>query len=212
MTTEIKIQSSLDAFSQNEFVALDREVYSIGVSIAAVEWTARRMANKAPFLDVLSFVFEKLSRTLRNYDCWLLIGDAVWQPDTRIARYKKTFKSLKMQGIDFETVADRFESVVEMDGKLKFFGAVRLEHFNLAYVERIMTPRPCAYIVALPNGRRHDFSLSLGWSGIWNEDGRLIKSVIACDGIVLQRTGFFDDPEVGLIGLCSPTILESILI
>jgi hypothetical protein len=211
MTTEIKVQSSSDAFSHNELIALDREVFGDEAVIAAVEWTTDRIASAQPFLSVLSFIFEHAEQRLEDYGFWLLTGSTAWQPDTRLARYRKRFRSLKMQGIDFESVADRFEDAVEKDGKIKFFGAVRLNESVLPLVELTMTPRPCAYIVAVPNGSDHNFPLSSGWLGLWNKDSHLIKSIAAADGIVMQRTGFFDDPEIGLLALGSPTVLAKIV-
>ncbi|GAB2915473.1 hypothetical protein GCM10027093_62640 [Paraburkholderia jirisanensis] len=210
-TTGIKIQSSSDAFSLNEMVTLDRNAFGDRTAIAAAEWTTDRLASHTPFLSVLTFVFEQVEQRLEDYGFWLLTGSTAWQPDTRLTRYRKRFRSLKMRGIDFEVVADRSESVVEMDGKLKFFGAVKLDETILALVEPTMTPHPCAYIVALPDERGQDFPLSSGWSGIWNNDSQLIESIVASDGIVLQRIGFFDDPDVGLLALGSPTVLAKMV-
>lgn len=212
MTIEIKIQSSPDAFANNALIALKREMFCGGVALAASEWTTERTVSADAFLGVLGFVFARATQRLEGYGIWLLTGDTAWQTDTRIVRYRKRFNALKMRGIDFETIPDRFEWEIESAGKLKFFGVVRLDQSVLPLVQLAMTPRSCTYIVALPHGREQNIPRSSAWSGQWNEDSHLVEMIGDSNGIAFQRTGFFDDREVGLLALGSPTALEKIAV
>jgi hypothetical protein len=206
MTTEIKTVSTADVFSPNELIKLTREAFVSDLSLAAAEWTMDRVAVNEPFMNVLTFVFERLGERFPDYSVWLLTGDEAWRVDSRAARHKKRFRALKMRGIDFEVVSDRTECMIEKDGMLKFFGAVRLEKSSLPLLQAVMTVRSCSYLVAWPAEKR-DFPISSGWSGIWQEDSHLIELVAHSNGIVFQRTGFFDDPEVGLLAVGNPIML-----
>jgi hypothetical protein len=211
MTTEMKVLSTLDAFADNDFVSLRRSVFPDNLCLGAAEWTMDRAGSSEPFAEVLDFVLKRVREQLNNYDCWLIIGDSVWLDDTRIVRYKKLFSSLKAQGMNFEAAPERVESFVEKDGKLKFFGAVRLNASVTPVVPLTMTPRSCTYIVARPTSSELQFPLSLGWTGDRNQDSCLIAMVADNSGVVFQRVGYFDDPEVGLVALASPSVLERIV-
>ncbi|RDK03359.1 hypothetical protein [Paraburkholderia lacunae] len=211
MTTDIKLLSSADVFLENDIVRLERSAFPADIQLGAAEWSAERQGHHDAFLLVLNFALRQVMDRLGNYDIWLLTGDSVWQADTRIVRYRKRFNSLKMRGIDFEAISDRFESMIEEGGKLKFFGAVRLDVSVFSTVPLTMTPGACTYIVAKPKGNPWEFPLSAGWSGKWNNDSQLIAAIAAIGGIAFQRFGFFDDPQVGLIGIGSPATLERIV-
>ncbi|WGS49999.1 hypothetical protein LFL96_00340 [Paraburkholderia sp. D15] len=211
VVTDINILSTLDAFADNEFVFLRREMFPDDLCLSATEWTTDRTGSSAAFVEVLDFVLKRVLERLNNYDCWLMVGDSVWLSDTRIVRYRKLFNSLKARGIDFDAATERIESVVEKDGKLKFFGAVRLDASMYPLVSLTTTPGSCTYIVARPASSDWQFPISLGWTGDRNRDSDLISTVAGNGGIVLQRVGYFDDPQVGLIALAIPAVLERIV-
>lgn len=147
---------------------------------------------------------------MSSYGLWLLLGDTRWQNDTRIIRYRKKFNSLKAQGIDFEALQDRQEFMVEQSGKLKFFGAVRLEEDALVLVPKTMQPGSCTYLLALPD-IAPDLSKSSGWSGQLGKDSNLIQSNVINGGVIFQRVGYFDDPEIGLVALGKPEVMARLI-
>lgn len=211
MTTDLKLLSSTDVFRENDIVRLERSAFPADIRLSAAEWSVERRGHPDAFLLVLNFVLGQVMDRLGDYDLWLLTGDSAWQTDTRIVRYRKRFNSLKMRGIDFEAMSDRSESMIEQDGKLKFFGVVRFDVSVFSTVPLTMTPGACTYIVAKPKSNPWEFPLSAGWAGKWNDDGQMIAAIAAIGGIAFQRFGFFDDPQVGLIAIGSPDVLERIV-
>ncbi|CAE6966513.1 hypothetical protein R69608_06907 [Paraburkholderia nemoris] len=211
MTTNINLLSSADVFLENDIVRLERSVFPADIQLGAAEWSAERQGHHDAFLLVLNFALKQVMDCLDNYEIWLLTGDSSWQADTRIVRYRKRFNSLKMQGIDFEAISDRGESMIEKGGKLKFFGAVRLDASVFSTVSLTMIPGACTYIVVKPKSDPWEFPLSAGWAGKWNDDAQMIAAIAAIGGIAFQRFGFFDDPEVGLIAIGRPDLLERIV-
>ncbi|MGX5878875.1 hypothetical protein MJS38_34380, partial [Burkholderia gladioli] len=206
-TIKLDVQSRKDAFSGGPLVMLRRDVFSSAIHLATAEWTVARNSGVEPFRQVLNSVFSQITARLPTHEIWLLIGDTAWQPDTRIVRYR----TLKAQGIAFDAIADRLEYAIEGEGKLKSFGAVRLDESVLTIVPLTMPPRACTYVVAQPKGVEKPFARPFGWTGQWNDDADLIEMIAQCGGIAFQRIGFFDDPEVGLLAVGNPDALARIL-
>lgn len=211
MTIELTVRFQRDAFSGDPLVMLRREAFSNGARLAAAEWTVVRKPGVEVFQHVLHSVFSQIATNLPDYEIWLLTGDSVWQSDTRIVRYRKKFNALKAQGMDFESIPERFEYAVEDGDKVKFFGAARLHEAVLRAVALTMPPRACTYVAVIPKGDEKKFVLSTGWTGQWNDDAAFIEMIAQSDGILLQRVGFFDDPEVGLMAVGNPNALAQIL-
>ncbi len=210
MTIEIRVGVVGDAFSENEIIKLDGSAEKSVIPMAAAAWITTRISHDAALLEVLRFVYRAMSERMGGYHLWLLVGDSCWQDDTRIVRYRRQFSSLKAQGMNFEGLQDRHEFMVEQSGKLKFFGAVRLNWEALVTVPETMQPGSCIYLLALPDAVLPDLSKSSGWMGRVNEDFEFIRSNVQNDGIIFLRVGYFDDPEVGLVALGKPNIVAAL--
>jgi hypothetical protein len=210
MTTEIKVLSTQDAFCENDLLLLDRNAYPEDVCLGVMCWETSRTSSSDPIAEVLSFVISQTSEQLVGHEFWLLIGNSTWQPDTRIVRYRKIFNSLSFRGVDLSVLAERSESSIEHDGKIKFFGAGRFDASLAGTVASAIKEEDCSYLVVLPRQTGLLFPLSTGWSGDLFRDQPLIESVIGRGGVILRRTGYFDDPEIGLLALGNPTVLAKI--
>jgi hypothetical protein len=211
MTTEINVGVAEDAFKENDLIKLERSAYEMTIELSAADWIAKRTPCDAALVEVLRFVYRSIYERMSGYHLWLLLGNTRWQDDSRITRYRKLFNSLKAQGLDFEAVENRREFMVEQGGKLKFFGAVRLEEKALVLVPKAMQPGSCTYLLALPD-IVPELSESSGWSGRLNKDIELIQPNVRKNGIVFQRVGYFDDPEVGLVALGKPNVMARLTI
>jgi hypothetical protein len=175
------------------------------------EWTLSGRSPINCLERVLVYVYEWFSQNLSGYRFWLLLGHSAWQPDTKMVRYRKLFNSLAANGINFEGIEQRKEAIVERDRKIKFFGAVQLDASVLSLVPETMPIRSSTYIVLIPEGKETSFPLADGWTGQRNADGSLIEIIAERKGIVFQRTGFFDDPEAGLVAVGSRDVLGNVL-
>jgi hypothetical protein len=210
MTTEIKLMVRASALNDNEIVVFDKSAFIDQQELMVAEWTVEEPSSDCCFEKVLRFVFESLGHRLNSYKPWLLIGNTAWRPDTRVARYRKLFNSLAASGINFEGVAERCEELIEQDGKIKFFGAVRLDESVLSLVPQIMSYRSSTYIAVMPDGEEGSLPITEGWSGQWSKDSSLVRAISNRRGVLLQRTGFFDDPECGLIAIGPAQVLGRI--
>ncbi|WCM22950.1 hypothetical protein NDK50_33785 [Paraburkholderia bryophila] len=211
MTNEIKFLTSTDMFSDNDILCLKRTAFSADVNLWGAEWSTEQYGQENAFLRVLSCALTKVINQLPDYDVWSLAGDSVWQLDSRVLRYRKQFNSLKMRGIDFEAIPERFELMAEKNGKIKFFGVVRINPSVFSTACLTMTPRAATYLVAKPAEQPWKLGFSQGWSRDWNDDASLTTAIDAIGGVVFQRFGFFDDQHVGLIAIGNPAALRRIV-
>jgi hypothetical protein len=206
MTTNVKVGVAADAFQTNSLIKLDRSAFDSTIALSVAEWISARKPYDVALVEVLKMIYRSMCERMSGYHVWLLLGNECWQDDTRIRRHKKLFQALKPQGLNFEAFQDRREFMVEKGGKLKFFGAVRLDDHALIDVPKTMQPGSCTYLLALPE-IAPVLPESSGWSGALDEDIELIRTNIKNEGIIFQRVGYFDDPDVGFVALGKPDVI-----
>jgi hypothetical protein len=209
MTTSVKALFFADAFEKNEIISLDRNLFPDLFSAGAAEWVVDNFSGPRPLDEVFKLLRAKFLEHFGAYDFWLLIGDSVWQSDTRLARHKGLFGKLKLGGADLDLDSEHYESMIEQDGRIKFFGAIKIEQ-NFDDLLKFTQPGSCTYIGARDRNSNWQFPISAGWSGEWRQDSDVIAHIVGNGGVLLRRTGFFDDPEIGLQALGPAEILRTI--
>lgn len=200
-----------DVFSENEIISLDRDSFSECFSASVAEWVVGRVGVPNPLDEIFKLLRAKFRENFDAYDFWLLMGDSVWQSDTKLARHKGLFGKLKLGGEDFGSNAECCEAVIEQDGKIKLFGAIKMEE-EVDDISKFMRPGSCTYIAARDRNSDWKFPIYAGWSGEWRQDIDVISKIVGNGGVILRRTGFFDDPEIGLQALGSQEILRRIVL
>ncbi|MFT4063935.1 hypothetical protein [Paraburkholderia sp.] len=103
---------------------------------------------------------------------------------------------------------DRSEFAIEKDSKLKFFGFGKFDATQVGIIALTIREEDCSYLIALPKNTELSSGIVMGWSGDLNKDRSLIEFVISKRGVIFRRSGYFDDPEIGLLALGSPTVLQ----
>lgn len=211
MAIGIKTLFYASLFSENEIISLDRYLFSECFSASVAEWVVGRVSVPNPLDEIFKSLRAKFLEDFDDYDFWFLVGDSIWQSDTRLARHKGLFGKLKLGEANFSSNAERYEAVIERDGKIKFFGAIKMED-EVDDLPKFMRPGSCTYIAARDRSSDWRFPISAGWSGEWRQDIDAIAYVVGNGGVLLRRTGFFDDPEVGFQALGPPEVLRKIVL
>ncbi|WP_246791932.1 hypothetical protein [Burkholderia perseverans] len=200
MIIDIRSKFEKDIFHENDLIFMNKSKPLEGFFLSAAEWTLPRDEGRN-FLKILMHVFNLIRSRLVGYDLWLFVGDEAWQEDNRIVRYRKCFDALRLEGVDFTPITEKFEFSIECDKRVKFFGVVKLNNSLISIVPMTMSPRSCTYIVATKKGCEFKSAILSGWTGQWDGDGALIASLAKQDGFLLRRVGYFDDPDVGLVAV-----------
>ncbi|MBD8614227.1 hypothetical protein IFT69_10895 [Pseudomonas putida] len=200
MTIDIQVSSTFDVFTKNEVVNLSLSHTASRVKLDAASYLASGGMHKS-LTVVLSGIYNRINQVFPNYNMWLFIGNSAVQLDTRIIRYRRLWGGFKSRGFDLSFLSDSFENMIEVDGGLKFFGAVPFSKNSLAVVFDLIMGERCSYIAALPNSFDVKCALSEGWSGDISKDFDLICCACEKEAIVLKKIGEFDDCNRGFLAL-----------
>lgn len=200
MTIDIQVSSTFDVFTKNEVVNLSPSHTASRVKLGAASFLACVGMHES-LTVVLGAVYDRINQVFPNYDMWLFIGNSAVQPDTRIVRYLRLWGGFKSRGFDLSFLSGSFENMIEIDGGLKFFGAVPFSKNSLAVVSDLIVGERYSYIAALPNSFDVRCALSKGWSGDISNDFDLICCACEKEALVLKKIGEFDDCERGFLAL-----------
>ncbi|QXI51360.1 hypothetical protein [Pseudomonas alvandae] len=98
MITEIKTNSSENAFQDNDVIHLGRAVNSDECSLSAISWTTAGRSWQIQ-LHILKTLYTGFKSAIPEQNIWLFMGSYSWQPDNRITRHRRLWGSLKARGV-----------------------------------------------------------------------------------------------------------------
>lgn len=210
LTTDIQIVSTMDVSKQNDTYNINETLIPSSLNVAAISWLHSSISHLEARIFVLRTIFNLILEKFPSLRLWCVVGDSAWQSDTKIIRHKKLFKRLKARGVEIAHADNFAEEMVEVDGKLKFFGAAQLSELAIKSVVRLMTEESCSYIVAVPTEYEINALISKGWDCSEVIDSDLLGRIVENKGLVFKVIGIFDDPESGYVGLGSPSMVRKL--
>ena len=101
--------------------------------------------------------------------------------------------ALRFRGLEVLGGSNAKESILETDGKIKFFGAIRLSAQSAESVVGAFFSEQCSYILVLPKNFEVRHALDMGWFGDVAEDPSFFNYICENRGLVLKKVGEFDD-------------------
>jgi hypothetical protein len=159
---------------------------------------------------VLRFVYDLILHNLREDKFWLLVGTSTWQPDNRLIRHKKLWGVLKARGIEIPDDSDKKEVMVESGGRVKFFGAVQLSENLLEFAAKAIVEERCVYLIASSEHSAINDLLNVGWTGDFRDDDYLRAYAAGHEIMLFKRVGEFDDREIGLAAVGTPSRVKKL--
>ncbi len=207
MTIDIRVDSASDLSVDNEVMYLSRAHLPPGKTLAGASWLVTFRPKHEALLAVLRLLFDLIKKRFPSYDVWFLIGDSALQPDNRISRYYRLWKSLRRGEIEISHASCTQEVMRELEGGLKFFGAKKISELSIESVVNALLQERGTYLIALPNSSRPkeiQEILGCGWSGFIERDQAVVARLFENHGLLLVRVGDFDDPERGVVVTCTP--------
>lgn len=208
LMTNINIVSTMDVSKENETYNLSENSQMVNLKVAAVRWQLPSRNRLEARIIVLRFIFSLIVKKMPRFKLWCVVGDSVWQSDTRIIRHKKLFKRLKERGVEISHAAHFLEEIVESDRKLKLFGAAQLSELSIESVVSLMEEESCSYLIAVPEEFEIHALICRGWNTSELIDTRLLREIVESNGLVLKIVGAFDDPESGFVGIGKPELVK----
>ncbi|WP_445942440.1 hypothetical protein [Pseudomonas sp. ZS001] len=210
MTIDIEILSAPNISIPNEVFNISRPQGGAAEAISVASLMVAESSSGSLVL-VLDCIFSLIEKNLLGYDIWFFVGNSAWQPDTRVIRYRKLWGALRFRGNEVVGGSELQERMVETDGRLKFFGAVRLSRNSVESLAKILEVERCSYIAALPSGFDVKSILDVGWSGNVSDDLDLHYLISEKKGLLFRRLGEFDEGEQGLLSTGSSEVMGGLL-
>ena len=208
MTTDIEVVTAYDLSLNNEVMNLNQIQLLGDEKLAGASWTLTWALAYDALLAAVSQVYSLIISKFPGYHVLLFTGNSAWQPDTRIVRYWKLWKAMRLNGIEIPQTNLSNEICLESEGKVKFFGAMQLSDSSIHVAVKAILNYRCTYLVALPYHIDIQEMLELGWTGIFSEDANIIVNIYKQNGLLIKRYGEFDDREKGLVVIGKPELIQ----
>lgn len=211
MTTDIKTISTVDVSKENDVYNICEGKLPANMKIAACSWLLSSKNRLEARLIVLRAIFNLIMVRMPTFKLWYLVGDSIWQNDTRIIRHNKLFKRLKSGGVEVTNASEFLECMQEHHGKLKFFGATLLSELSIESVVKMIAEAPCSYLVAMSANSDVSAAIHSGWETSDFIDKGLLSYVAENKGLIFKAVGEFYDPESGFVGLGRAELVKKLV-
>jgi hypothetical protein len=213
MITDIQVASAPNLSVENSIFNFGDVNFPKDFILAGGSWTTMDEFPDNLLKRILRYiiVIKNIQTELSRYATWLLIGDSAWQKDSRIVRYHRLWGALKAKDIEIPPSDSSHEIQLESNGRLKYFGALRISQFSVESIAQILMRERCAYLVMVPENLEFIHEISDGWTGDLNEDFSLMVNISAIDGLLFKKFGEFDDREWGILAFGKSHLIESLI-
>jgi hypothetical protein len=136
---------------------------------------------------------------------WVFTGHSIYQPLSRITKYRKLWKQLKVRGFEVPTES-KIEWMVENENGVKFFGAFHAIKPDYELINSLTNVERITRVVFFPkpiNFRVIESELSDGWEALSSAVpiSKLIDFCCRFESFLIQLIGEFDDKESGVIAI-----------
>ncbi|MBC3205753.1 hypothetical protein HU755_03075 [Pseudomonas sp. SWRI111] len=211
MTTEIKILRENDVSVSNQILNLNGGNGNCRLKLSAASFVASAEPYESLRI-IFDFIHQCVVRNMPGYAVWFLLSNSAWQPGTKIVKYLGLWGGLKSRGIEVPRGIHSIMHTVEHDGKLKFFGGVRLSDLSDGTILEAILSERCSYVAIVPIDLDMEKALFIGWSGMLSEDLVLCEYVAEGNGLLMAKFGEFDDLDNGVVGVGGRQVLDNLLL
>ena len=209
MITEIKISRENDLSDPDQTINLNGE-NRCRLKLSAASFVASAKPHDS-LRAIFDFIHERVVENMPGYAAWLLLGNSAWQPGTRIVKYLGLWGGFKSRGIEVPQGSHSIVHTMERDGKLKFFGGIRLSDLLDGTILEAFLAERCSYVAIVPIDLDMEEALLIGWSGKISEDLMLFEYVAEGNGLLMAKIGEFDDLDRGVVAVGKRQVLDDLL-
>lgn len=211
MTTDVRVIVTGNLFSDNDVINLDRISLHKCEILGGAAWLVEGGSSHKSLITVVEVIRSLVTDRLPDYKMWLLVGNSTWQPDNRIVRHRRLWSALVARSVEVSQVPDKLEVTHESINGIKFFGALPVATLSVDAVVNVMLSERSTYLIALPAHIIPVNMLEVGWSGEVADDLLLFSQLFEAKGLLIKRSGEFDDVEKGVVVVGLPEIVMRLL-
>lgn len=209
MITEIKISRENDLSDPDQTINLNGE-NRCRLKLSAASFVASAKPHDS-LRAIFDFIHERVVKNMPGYAAWLLLGNSAWQPGSRIVKYLGLWGGFKSRGIEVPQGSHSIVHTMERDGRLKFFGGIRLSDLSDGTILQAFLAERCSYVAIVPIDLDMEEALLIGWSGKISEDLMLFEYVAEGNGLLMAKIGEFDDLDRGVVAVGKRQVLDDLL-
>lgn len=210
MITEIKISRENDVSDSDLTINLNGDNRKCRLKLSAASFVASAKPHDS-LRAIFDFIHERVVENMQGYAAWLLLGNSAWQPGTRNVKYLGLWGGFKSRGIEVPQGSHSIVHTMERDGKLKFFGGIRLSDLSDGTILQAFLAERCSYVAIVPIDVDMEEALFIGWSGKLSEDLMLFEYVAEGNGLLMAKIGEFDDLDRGIVAVGKRQVLDDLL-
>ncbi len=214
MTIKREIRTASDLSKDNDILVLRNE--SLSCALSAVAMISSFEPIPSSQAAALNFIDATVKEKLPDFEAWLLVGHATWQPDTKIARYKKLSSYLDYGRLCAAEAKQIGECIVESDRGIKFFDALQCSRFNIDEIVALQRDARACVLIYTKNNEALNLVERFLKTG-WDRDNHFIPSILlnaVCSSnlLICCPLGEFDDSESGYAIVGRPEIIANLCI
>lgn len=220
MRNDFDIAVVKNVFLDNEYYKLSANVGTGAglpeVGAALLEFDTHSIEGDYVYFYSMA-IFELLSRIsskIGDVDVWLLLKAGPFD-DSRIARYKKLWRFLDGSNRNIPCGERSDEYLVESEGKISFFGAIKLKSADLRNVGRFVGRGEYGCLAVCDRLSLEVFDvLRNGWVGgahqLYGYPPELIHAAALGSIFFIRPIGAFDDREWGAVVIARRKMIENV--
>lgn len=201
MTTEIRKKYAADVTIDNDVFNISADRLPDGLTLSAICWEfpgPHELENDAKLIgSILQMVF----RATEPRDVWMCFGNAVWNPESRIARHITLWGYLKRGGIEFPNTSRKIDRLVSVNGEKGVYAAVQIKAFEEDH--RLWTKRWNIndHLAIVPAGGNISSLVDQGWRFDDIVGYGAFDFLVKQSGIILRKYGDMGSNDHGMLAV-----------
>lgn len=204
MTTDVRVNLIENVFKKNNVFNL-KKIKGLEKVAAVSLLMKKKDHNRNVYSKVSEYLYQKILINLPNYNIWIFSAFVI--PYSKIIEYKlkKNFWQV-LYGFKIESKnVENFIKIIKNEEEIRVFHIVNISNnknmrdFLTTKIFSEMTHSK--YIVVLPKESNLKEAINIDWFGYNLFDNNLLKYIVSNKGIIFRDIGWFDDMEIGFIGI-----------
>lgn len=201
MTTKILEEYAADVTVNNGVFNLSSDRLPNGLTISAISWVIPGPHELENDNRIIGTVLSSVFRAAAPRDVWMCFGDAVWNPESRIAKHVTLWGYLKRDGIEFPDTSQKIDRLVNVNGKMGVYAGVHLNGYNADHPLWTSCWNGNDHLAIVPAGGDISSLTDQGWD--WHDAvGHGALGFLANhSGIILRKYGDIGSFDHGMLAL-----------
>ncbi|MCR9139479.1 MAG: hypothetical protein NXI27_25995 [Alphaproteobacteria bacterium] len=201
MNTKIRKQYAADVTIANDVFNISPDRLPRGLTMSAISWEfpgPHELENDA---KVIGTILQTVFGATEPRDVWMCFGEAVWNPESRIAKHITLWGYLKRGGVEFPDTNQKIDRLVSVNGEKGVYAAVQIKAFEADH--RLWTKRWGIndHFAIVPAGGDISSLIDQGWEFEDIVGYGAYDFLVKHSGIILRKYGEMGSHDHGMLAV-----------